>query len=275
MRALAVLPLFLCFGLASARAQSAAPLPDAPAASSSMPETQALAVPALAVSPTYAKSADRVCPGEFPTNLLVLDCSFTPQKRLDNFLVSSVTDQAVLSSVVGALSSQIVRSPAEWPETWHYYGYRLAASYAGGLARGTVEYTIGTIAHSDPRHVSCSEDPLLAKAVSQDLRKATHCQGTRGQLLDRPLHVFTDAFTVRHSDPAGTGFRYPALERVAGVYAASYASYPWQPGVENTFPAVSRRAGLAYLFTFVGSVWHEYGPSITSRFQHTQTLEVR
>jgi hypothetical protein len=98
-----------------------------------------------------------------------------------------------------------------------------------------------------------------------------HCYGLQGQAFYRPLHVFTDAFTVRHSQPDGKGSRYPAIERYVGVYGMAYASYPWQPQAENNFAAVSRRAGLNYLFTFLGSAWTEYGPSITARFHRTTT----
>jgi hypothetical protein len=224
------------------------------------------------------------CPGEFPTNFMVPDCRFRQHQRWENFVTSSVSDQAVLGSLVGSLGGQIIESPAEWPRTWHFYGYRLAASYSGGLARGIVEFSIGSAAQSDPRHVRCSEGPLLLKHYSLlsaehpengQAQAIHHCSGISGQLVFRPTHVLIDAFSVRHSNIDGTGRRLPAVERLAGIYADAYASYPWQPGVENNFAAVSRRAGWNFLFTFLGSVWNEYGPTITARMGRTPTRAYR
>lgn len=223
------------------------------------------------------------CPGEFPTNFMVPDCRFRQHQRWEGFVTSSVSDQAVLGSLAGSLGGQIVQSPAEWPRTWHFYGYRLAASYSGGFARGIVEFSVGSIVQSDPRHVRCSEDPLLLKhyrSLSETERgrennaqthAIQHCSGFLGQLVFRPGHVFIDALSARHSNIDGTGMRLPAIERLTGIYADAYASYPWQPAVENNFGAVSRRAGLNFLFTFLGSVWNEYGPTITSRLSRTPT----
>jgi hypothetical protein len=271
---LSLLALFLCLG-ATAQAQLVDALPDAPSAliSTSAPTQTATGYVATSAGP----APQLVCPGEFPTNVLIINCKYKPSDRWNNFIINSVSDQAMLSSIVGSLGSQLVRSPAEWPETWKYYGYRLGASYGGGIARGTVELAIGSALHSDPRHVRCEEDPLLISSSVKNRKHDIdygHCHGFKGQAFYRPLHVFTDALTVRKSQADGAGFRFPAIERYAGVYAASYASYPWQPREENTFGAVSRRAGLAYLITFVGSAWNEYGPSISAKFNRTPTRTI-
>lgn len=261
--------LFLCllFGLVITPAFAQEPVSPANSTAAALPEAPAPFVAQKNGTPNLAVVI--VCPGEFPTNLTVKDCTFSQRNRWDSFVINSLSDQAILGSIAGALSSQVVKSPAEWPRTWNYYGYRLGASYGGGVARGVVEFSIGSITKSDPRHVRCEEDPLSFKHYGSDLPE--HCTGLKGQLVVRPVHVFTDAFTVRRSKKNGDGFRYPALERLAGIYADAYASNPWQPQVENNFAAVSRRAGSNFLFTFLGCFWNEYGPDITARFSRTST----
>lgn len=257
------LGLLLCLSALPTLAWGPAPAAD-PSSQDALPEAPA---PTYQANSSPGPAVVSFCPGEFPSNILVKDCSFDQHRRWDNFVISSLSDQAILGSVAGALGSQIIKSPAEWPRTWTYYGYRLGASYSGGAARGIVEFTIGSVANSDPRHVRCIEDPLSFKHYGPNL--AEHCTGVKGQLLFRPLHVFTDAFSVRHSQKSGEGSRYPAVERLAGIYADAYASYPWQPQVENRFPAVSRRAGWNFFYTFLGSVWNEYGQTLTARFGRT------
>ena len=148
--------LFCIFSCSSARTQSVpAPAP------SSQPEIG----PQLQVAPYGPPSRGdsppfrtMLCPGGFATNLTVLNCRYTRQLRLKQFVTSSFTDEAMLQSIFGALGSQVLGTPSEWPRTWNFYGQRLGARYTASIGRGTAELIVGAIAHDDPRHISCADD---------------------------------------------------------------------------------------------------------------------
>jgi hypothetical protein len=254
---------------------------------SALEASQAVVAPQVVVTPKATVAAPDapqarppetlLCPGGFPTDLTVVNCRYTGQQRREQFMTTSVTDGAMLGSIFGALFSQGIGSPSEWPRTWQYYGDRLGASYTSSLGRGTAEYLVGALVRDDPRHIKCADDasPLFRRKRMENGEFA--CSG--GQ---RFAHFLLDTVTVRKSTPGvrllpgeppeqQPGYkdltrRHPAWARLAGVFAGAVAQYPWEPHAENTFGAISQRAGISFGQTFLGSFYKEYGiPFIKAR----------
>jgi hypothetical protein len=219
------------------------------------------------------------CPGSFPTDLTVINCKYLQRQRLEQFVTTGLTDQAMTSSVTGSLVSQVLHTPGEWPRTWKYYGYRVGSSYTASVGRATAEYLVGTVMRDDPRHIKCSDDPSLFYKATPPFT----CSASR-----RFFHFVLDSVTVRLStegDPvvrAKNGLqpqkvmlnkehdpkvkllyrRFPAFDRLVGVYGGAYSQYPWEPRSANTFGAISQRAALSFGSTFLGSFYTEYSGSI-------------
>jgi hypothetical protein len=230
-----------------------------------------------AVPPPIPTSIPKLlaCPGSFPTDLTVLNCRYTSQLRLGQFISTGLTDQAMSLSIVGSAFTQAIHSPGEWPRTWKYYGYRVGSSYTGSVGRAAAEFIVGHIVRDDPRHVKCSDDPLFFDAHSSNAH-AFSCT-----VRQRVLHALIDSVSVRKSsdgepvllEPSelkimdqrkfhSTYRRLPAWSRLAGVYGGSYAEYPWEPRNANSFGAISQRAALSFGTTFLGSFYTEFSSSI-------------
>jgi len=250
-------------------------------AKSFLPESPGAQAIAQAVPPPSNVGNSEIqfnCPGSFPSDLTLLNCRYTGRQRLDQFLTTGVTDEAMAQSIFGSIFTQYAtHSPGEWPQDWTHYGYRVGTSYAGSVGRASAELIVGFILHDDPRHIKCSDDPQLFGARSSS---DTPFACTKRQ---RFFHALLDSITVRpsspgeivHLQPGGPQFdeksfrhsyrRLPALDRLVGVYAAGYAQYPWQPRSANTFGAISQRAALSFGTTFLGSFYTEYGSAIFSK----------
>jgi hypothetical protein len=232
-----------------------------------------------------SKDYEFTCPGSFASDLTVVNCEYTGRQRLQQFLTTGITDQAMVLSITGSLFTQAIPTPSEWPRTWKYYGYRVGASYTQSVGNATAQLIVGAAMREDPRHVQCDRDPLLyGRDPSGD--KPFSC--TKKQ---RFAHALLDSITVRRSfagsltpefrqalgksqnDQTTRSLyrsqykRLPALSRLVGAYAGAYAQYPWEPGSANKFGAVSQRAALTFAPTFLGSFFTEYGTSIFSHLK--------
>jgi len=241
------------------------------------PQAVPQAPPSLVV-----KDYELTCPGSFPSDLTVVNCRYLPRQRLEQFIATGLTDQAMLESITGSLFTQWLKTPGEWPRTWQYYGYRVGASYTQSVGNASAQLIVGSILRDDPRHVSCNGDPLLFHKELTDDTSFT-CSGWH-----RFGHALLDSITVRKSNPgsltpqtlldmhlastpedARKKFkphyrRIPALSRLVGAYAGAYSQYPWEPGNSNKFGAISQRAALTWAPTFLGSFYTEYGASLFS-----------
>ncbi len=214
------------------------------------------------------------CPGSFPSDLKVVNCEYTTWQRLHDFVSNGLTDKALLLSMTGSVFTTAIRTPAEWPGTWKYYGYRVGASYTQSAGNSAAQLIVGGLIHDDPRHVACDHDPLLFGILNAEQILAFHCSPGR-----RLRHAFLDSVTMRLSYagqlPPENSYkavatykhvyrRLPAISRLVGSYAGAYAQYPWEPRKANTFGAVSQRAALSFAPAFLGSFWTEYSSSLFS-----------
>ncbi len=225
----------------------------------------------------------RVCPGAFPTDLTqTIDCSYSKEQRLQDFVTGSVTDQAVLGAVIFGLGAQIIQSPSEWKRTWDGYGRRVGSRYTQEVGKGAAQLLVGFMFHDDPHFLAYRDDPgvikkrqdavytLTARAAPrlvekdaapsspQDFEKLTH------DGWQRFGHVWYDVITVRRSTKEGNGSRIPAFSRFAGEFGGAYAGYPWYPAAENKFPQVGERAAGAFGTAVLQSFYTEYKPEITN-----------
>ena len=209
------------------------------------------------------------CPGQFRSNLVLLNCKYTTQARFDQLITTGFTDEAMLQSLFSAGVSTALKSPSEWPRTTKYYWYRAGSAYSGAMARASAEFIVGSLLRDDPRHLTCADDdnPLF--------RQFRSASGTYScDTVQRIMHALYDSVTVRRSElgrlyertdldyTAGDEDkikRLPAFSRLAGVLAGALAQYPWQPQAENSLGAISQRAGLSFLTTFLGSFYNEFG----------------
>lgn len=219
------------------------------------------------------------CPGGFPTDLSVTTCEFSTRQRLQQWVNSSVTDQAILGAVVYGAGAQIIRSPGEWGRTWGGYGDRVGVRYSQAAARGTAEFLVGSLIRDDPRHLSYKDDPRTAYGMkikschSGIITTDTYPVPTH-LVLRRIGHAFLDSVTVRISNACGIGQPIPAFDRLVGVSASAYGGYPWYPGAENKLPNIGQRAAAAYGSTLLGSFYTEFNPELflglTKLFVHNR-----
>ncbi|MGH9590758.1 MAG: hypothetical protein ACRD25_10195, partial [Terracidiphilus sp.] len=124
-----------------------------------LPRAASQVPPAPPTTPTLPY--EFTCPGSFPSDLTLVDCSYTSRQRLQQFFTTGLTDQAMLLSATGSIFTTAMRTPGEWPGTWKYYGYRVGTSYAQSVGNNAAQYIVGSVLHEDPRHVRCDDDPLL------------------------------------------------------------------------------------------------------------------
>ena len=216
----------------------------------------AQAAPAAAPPPAQQHwPEEHWCPGLFPSDLTLQNCNYSQRKRVEDWVTTTFTDQAALTSLGSALWGFAIRSPNQWPRTLLGVGERWRASYMGGLGNGTTQFVIGSVLHLDPRHVSCAEDPLNQHAIKSAAasRAPSPCSG----FGKRTWHAVEDTVLVRQSNPYGDGRRWPS-PRILGGVAGAYAASPWQPAGENTPQAVFTRAGQSLVLPLLGSLMHEY-----------------
>lgn len=247
----AVIPLFL-LSMGAAAQLGPSPLPPPTTERFTEPDRQA---------------GKLVCPGGFPTDLTATNCEFTPGARLQQWITTSFTDQALLGAVAFGTAAELIRSPSEWPRSWEGLGQRVGVRYTQGAARGSAEYLVGTLLRDDPRHLSYKNDPHThygLKVVSCSASGIeTRWYGAAGHMALRRIgHPLLDSVTVLHSDPCGNGSRLPALDRLVGIWAGAYAGDPWYPRAENTPQNVGQRAAMAYGTTLLGSFYTEFSPEI-------------
>jgi hypothetical protein len=235
--------------------------------------------------PVQIPDFEFTCPGSFPSDITMVNCSYTGWQRFQQFASTGITDQAMLLSITGSLFTQAIKTPGEWPRTWKYYGYRVGASYSQSLGSASAQLIVGAIAHDDPRHVACNSDPLLyGKEITSDqqydctkLHRFGHAlldsvtvrqsnAGTVSPAVMVDLHLAKDMESAR-KDYKSRYRRMPAFARLVGAYAGAYSQYPWEPRSANTFGAISQRAALSFAPTFLGSFYTEYSSSLFSLFK--------
>lgn len=126
---------------------------------------------ALPASLPPTKSGPEIaCPGGFPSDLMQHNCAYLPRQRVEDWLTTSLTDQAIATSSLSALYSSAIRSPSEWPGTPYNFALRLRSSYMSGLANGTAQFILGAAIGADPRHISCAEDPRYQDKILSPVR---------------------------------------------------------------------------------------------------------
>ena len=221
----------------------------------------------------YVSTEDRpgklICPGSFPTDLTLSNCEYTGRQRLQQWVTTSFTDQAMLGAIVFGTGAEIIRSPSEWPRTWEGLGNRIGVRYTQAAARGSAEFIVGSMLRDDPRHLSYKNDPhthygtKIKSCSSAEIETISYPEPAHIG-LNRVGHALLDSVTVLKSEPCGNGRRLPALDRLVGVWAGAYGGYPWYPRTENTFANVSQRAGTAYGSTLMGSFYTEFSPELFS-----------
>jgi len=211
----------------------------------------AVAVPPPAVSQTPAipPTGRVVCPGDPAANLTSIDCRFTRGQRLEQFVSSSLTDQAALGSVFYGLMAQLEDDPAEWKRGWNGFGYRVGTRYAQNLAKGITESVLGAIMVTDPRNVSYASDPGVK----------THKPGVGPRLG----HVFKDWITVRRSSVNGAGPRWLNVPMFAGAAASGFTGDWWYPNRLATPQQAGLRASFSLATALGGSFYTEFEPDVS------------
>ncbi len=219
--------------------------------------------------PLSSTKTVQVCPGAFPTDLTATsDCRYKPGTRTQDYLTSSITDEAALGAVVYGLGAQIIQSPPEWKRTWYGYGQRVGVRYTQAVGKGSAEYLTGLILNDDPRFLAYRDDPGVIRQRQEAVQRLAAGDKSLDQLSHdgwrRFGHAWFDVITVRRSARSGDGQRIPAFSRFAGEFAGAYAGYPWYPGPENKFSNVGERAAGAFGTAALSSFWTEYHAEITN-----------
>lgn len=237
-------------------------------------EAPTQALQAQAKDDRQVSNSSRVpCPGTFPTDLTVNDCSFTVGKRLENFVTGSLTDQAIAGAAFYGLMAQGSKTPREWHRTWEGFGRRVGVRYNQSVAKGSAQLLVGLILRDDPRHVSYDNDPRhYAKYLGEGERQSSGCQAPSTAMSSdsavshivwkRSWHAVFDSITVRRSCSNGLGRRLPAFSRFAADFAGAYGGYAWYRGPENKFEKAGLRAAGSLGSDLVSSFYTEYKPEI-------------
>ncbi len=230
-------------------------------------------------SSVYKQTVVLTCPGGFPTDLTITNCDFKEKLRLQQWVTTSFTDQAMLGAVIYGTGAQIIKSPGEWGRTWGGYGDRIGVRYTQAAARGTAEFIVGSLLHDDPRHLSYKDDPHTpygSKIVcsNDEIIGIVPYPIPKQIIWKRIGHAFVDSVSVLRSSSCGTGTRIPAFDRYVGIAAGAYGGYAWYPRAENTLPNAADRAAMSYGSTLLGSFYTEFSPELfkglTSIFLHNK-----
>jgi hypothetical protein len=190
------------------------------------------------------------CPGSFPTDLTIVNCSYTPAQRAKDFVTGSLTDLSLFEAITTGAFAAAIRSPGEWSGTWENYGRRVGVRYNQAVAKGAAEFVLGSIDREDPRHVSYRNDP-------------GERPGSKAGAWKRIGHAFYDSISDRISKDDAKGHRFPALTRYVGAYASGYGGYAWNPGPENTFKNASLRAAQSLGTDVAISFYTEFSPGLS------------
>jgi hypothetical protein len=232
--------------------------------------TRSQAVQAQTVTNPFAQVGELLCPGGFPTDLTMINCEYKESQRIQQWVTTALTDEAILGAVVYGTGAEIIRSPSEWPRTWLGLGDRIGVRYTQAAARGTAEFVVGSLIRDDPRHLSYKDDPHTHYGTKISCGSGrvvtTYYKAPLHLGFLRVGHAFLDSVTVLKSNPCGDGARSPALDRLVGVWAGAYGGYPWYPRAENTFANAGERAAMAYGSTLLGSFYTEFSPEISVGF---------
>src|SRR5260370_37550351 len=170
--------------------------------------------------------------------------------RLEQFVTSSVTDQAMLGATFFSLMAQFRNDPSEWGRGWRGFGYRVGSRYAQNFAKGLTNYGIGALMHADPRHVSYASDPLIPLEKRQS------------GVAPRIRHAFLDWLTVRRSDTEGRGKRWPNLPMFAGAAASGFVGNTWYPDHLATPQQAGVRASNSLATALASSFYNEFRPEM-------------
>lgn len=228
----------------------------------------ALILACLIALPAYPQSMQRAlgrqtCPGMPAGDLSQTDCSFTPSLRLEQFVTTSVTDQAMLGAAFFGLMAQFQNNPAEWGRGWEGYGYRVGTRYAQGLAKGLTNYTIGAIMHDDPRNITYASDPAYCLPGPNGNLPGPPCKHVRQTgVSPRIRHVFLNWIAVRHSNVLGDGKRLPNVPLFAGAAASGFVGYAWYPDHLATPQQAGLRASYSLATALGSSFYNEFQPEI-------------
>jgi hypothetical protein len=190
------------------------------------------------------------CPGDPPGDLSHTNCSFTPSMRVEQFVTSSVTDQAMLGATFFSLMAQFQNNPSEWGRGWRGFGYRVGTRYAQNFAKGLTQYVFGAAIKDDPRHVSYASDPLIPAGKPG------------GGVSSRIGHAFVDWLTVRRSTLEGNGTRMPNLPMFAGAAASGFVGNAWYPDHLATPQQAGLRASYSLATALASSFYNEFRPEI-------------
>lgn len=198
---------------------------------------------------TALKVHRKTCPGDPPGNLASFDCSYTMSKRLETFVSSSVTDQAMLGATFFGFVAHLRREPSEWDRDWTGFGYRVGSRYGQNFAKGLTMFTAGSIMRSDPRHVTYANDP------------GSKCPCTG--VWHRVNHAFLDWYSIRHSSPDGDGHRWPNVPMFAGAAASGFVGNAWYPDRLATPQQAGIRAANSLATALASSFYAEFQPEVS------------
>jgi len=170
------------------------------------------------------------CPGDEPGALGSYDCNFTMKARTEQFVSSSLTDQALLGATFFGTVAQIRHDPEEWKQDWGGFGYRVGSRYAQNLTKGLTQFTFGMILKTDPRHLSYINDPgrIPDRDCAKDQPTSTG-QDRAPKVGPRIGHAFLDWATARQSSLCGGGRRLPNIPMFAGAAASGFIGNLWYP----------------------------------------------
>ncbi len=228
------------------------------------------------------------CPGGFPSDLTRLNCRYTQRQRTLDWVSTSLTDQAMLTSALAGITAFVNASPpTTWPRTTLGYLRNWRASYFSGMANGTTQYLLNTVADFNPQHVSCRTGAFISNepdtlTLPSDPQKAIGLAGGMESKINhactwdkRIEHVVLDTVATRRSTLDGRARLVWPSPRLAGAFAGAYGESPWEPSAGNSTQAIFTRAGESLIVPAIGALFTEYPgliQLITKPLHKTQLL---
>jgi hypothetical protein len=289
LRLAVVAYLFLPFVCQTSSAQDVSFAPQV-APASPVPLHQEAQPGAPEGSSAWTWMPEHECPGGFPSDLTRLNCRYTQRQRTLEWVSTTLTDEATLTSASAALGAFFfAESPTTWPRTGLGYLRDWRASYFSGLGNGTTQYLLNTAFDFNPDHVSCRTSaflnnqslmPLVSKDPNYLVDQSVELEGKIERACTwykRIGHVVLDTVATRKSTlPGKAKLNWPS-PRLAGAFAGAYAESPWEPPTDNSTQAIFTRAGESLIVPAIGALFNEY-PSllqvITKPLHRTKPLPV-
>jgi hypothetical protein len=155
-----------------------------------------------------------------------------------------VVSSATGSSIISAAWGTAFNSPEEYRPTWSGFGKRYGVSVAGNALSDSMEASIGSLWHEDPRYFRRG-GPV------------------KGNLKSRTSSIIKQTFLAKD----GQGHTMPAYSRYMAITGGNFIQNSWRPDSQADASDAMVRTMYGFLGRMAGNAFQEFWPDMKQRFR--------